>query len=93
MKKNRYSAFKEQALTRPKVREAFEEGLDVMRLAVSVVDLREKRRLTQTQLAAHLRTSPAVISRIENGGNVELKTLQKLARALHAQLRIELVAA
>jgi ribosome-binding protein aMBF1 (putative translation factor) len=93
MKKNRYSAFKEHALTRPKVREAFEEGLDVVRLAVSVAELREKRGLTQTQLAAQLHTSPAVISRIENGVNVELKILHKLARALHAQLRIELVAA
>jgi transcriptional regulator with XRE-family HTH domain len=75
------------------VREAFEEGLDILRLAVSVAELREKHGLTQTQLAAQLHTSPAVISRIENGGNVELKTLQKLARALHAQLKIELVAA
>ena len=35
-------------------------------------------------------TSPAVISRINNGGNVELKTLQKMAWALHARLEIEL---
>ena len=93
MRKTRYTAFKERALARPEVREAFEEGLDVLRLAVSVAELREKRGLTQTQLAAQLHTSPAVISRVENGGNVELKTLQKLARALHARLRIELVAA
>lgn len=93
MRKNRYTTFKERALARPKVREAFEEGLDILRLAVSVAELREKHGLTQTQLAAQLHTSPAVISRIENGGNVELKTLQKLARALHAQLKIELVAA
>jgi hypothetical protein len=46
MKQNRYSVFKERALTRPKVREAFEEGLDVVRLAASVAELREKRGLT-----------------------------------------------
>lgn len=46
MKQNRYSVFKERALTRPKVREVFEEGLDVVRLAVSVAELREKRGLT-----------------------------------------------
>jgi len=34
-----------------------------------------------------------VISRIENGGNVELKTLQRIAQALHARLKIELVEA
>ena len=89
--KNRYTGFKEKALARPKVRESFEEGLDVLRLAVSLAELREKQGLTQTQLAAKLHTSAAVISRIENGGNVELKTLQRIARALHARLRIELV--
>jgi len=91
--KNRYTEFKKRVLARPKVRESFEEGLDVLRLAVSMAELREKRGLTQTQLAAQLHTSPAVISRIENGGNVELKTLQRIAQALHARLKIELVEA
>lgn len=93
MRKNRYTEFKKRVLMRPKVRESFEESLDVLRLAVSLAELRERRGLTQTQLAARLHTSPAVISRIENGGNVELKTLQKIAHALHAQLKIELVEA
>jgi transcriptional regulator with XRE-family HTH domain len=83
-RKNRYTEFKRRALARP-------EGLDVLRLAVSLAELREKRGLTQTQLAAQLHTSPAVISRIENGGNVELKTLHKIAVALHARLKIELI--
>src|SRR3990170_6962722 len=91
--KNRYTEFKKRVLGRSKVRESFEEGLDVLRLAVSMSELREKRGLTQTQLAAQLHTSPAVISRIENGGNVELKTLQRIAQALHARLKIELVEA
>ncbi len=91
--KNRYTEFKERVLAQPKARESFEEGLDVLRLAVSIAELREKRGLTQTQLAAQLHTSPAVISRIENGRNVELKTLQRIAQALHARLKIELVEA
>ena len=91
--KNRYTEFKKRVLGRPKVGESFEEGLDALRLAVSMAELREKRGLTQTQLAAQLHTSPAVISRIENGGNVELKTLQRIAQALHARLKIELVEA
>jgi len=90
---NRYTEFKKRALARPEVRESFEEGLDVLRLAVSLAELREKRGLTQTQLAAQLHTSPAVISRIENGGNVELRTLQRIAKALRARLKIELVEA
>ena len=91
--KKRYTEFKKRVLARPKVRESFEEGSEVLRLAVSMAELREKRGLTQTQLAAQLLTSPAVISRIENAGNVELKTLQRIAQALHARLKIELVEA
>ncbi len=91
--KNRYTEFKDRMLARPQVRESFEEGLGALRLAVSLAELREKRGLTQTQLAAQVHTSPAVISRIENGGNVEVKTLQKIAHALHARLNIELAEA
>lgn len=92
-RKNRYAEFKKRALVRPEVRESFGEGLDVLRLAVSLAQLREKRGLTQTQLAAKVHTSAAVISRVENGRNVELKTLQKIAAALNARLKIELVEA
>lgn len=90
-KRNRYLEFKKRALARPKVRESFEEGLDLLRLAVSLAELREKRGLTQTQLAAILNTSPSVISRIENGANAQVKTLHKIAKALNARLKIELV--
>lgn len=90
-KKNRYREFKEQALSRPEVRRSFEEGLDTLRLAVRLAELREKRGLTQTQLAAMLNTSPSVISRIENGGDLQLKTLQKIAKALNVKLMIEFV--
>lgn len=69
-RENRYVRFKEWALARPEVRKSFEEGLDWLRLSASIAALREKRGLTQTQLAAKLHTSQAVISRIERGGNV-----------------------
>jgi len=92
-RKNRYAEFKKRALARPEVGQSFEEGLEVLRLAVSLAELREKRGLTQTQLAAKIRTSAAVISRVENGQNVGLKPLHKIAAALNAKLKIELVEA
>jgi len=88
---NRYAEFKKRALSRPEVRESFEEGLDWLKLAASVAALREQLGLTQTQLAKKIHTSQSVISRIENGDNVELKTLQEVARALNAKIKIELV--
>ena len=88
-KKTRAERFMEEQLKDPEVADSFYEGLEELRLSVQIAQLREKRGFTQTQLAAQLRTSPAVISRIENGGNVELKTLQKVVQALHARLTIE----
>ncbi|MBZ5545592.1 MAG: helix-turn-helix transcriptional regulator [Acidobacteriia bacterium] len=88
-KKTEYQKFKERALRNPQVRRAYKEGLDDLRIAVRVAELREKRGLTQTQLAAKIQTSPAVISRLERGDNVELKTLLKIASALNARLSIE----
>ena len=42
----------------------------------------------QTELAAEVHTSPAVISRLERGHNVEFKTLKKVAAALDARLEV-----
>ncbi|MBI1743526.1 helix-turn-helix transcriptional regulator [Candidatus Acetothermia bacterium] len=90
-RKNRYEEFEKRVLARPGVRQSFEEGLDWLRLAASIAERRAKLKLTQTQLAAMLHTSPSVISRVEHGENIELKTLQKIARALNVKIKIELV--
>ena len=86
---SRFQAFKARALSRPGVRKAYEEGLEDLRIAVRLAELREKRGMTQTELAAKIHTSPAVISRLERGRNVELKTLKKVAAALDARLTVE----
>jgi ribosome-binding protein aMBF1 (putative translation factor) len=86
---NRYQQFKARALRRPKVCKAYEDDLEDLRIAVRLAELREQRGMTQTELAAKIHTSPAVISRLERGHNVEFKTLKKVARALDARLAIE----
>ncbi|MBI1742662.1 helix-turn-helix transcriptional regulator [Candidatus Acetothermia bacterium] len=90
---NRYEEYMKKQFENSEFRKVYEEGLEALRVGVKVAQLREKHGLTQTQLAAMLHTSPSVISRIENGENVELKTLQKIAQALNAKLKIELVPA
>jgi len=90
MKKvNRYQQFKARALRRAGVRKAYEEGLEDLRIAVRLAELREQRGMTQTELAAKIHTSPAVISRLERGRNVEFKTLKRVATALGARLAVE----
>jgi len=86
---NRYQQFKARALRRPKVRRAYEESLEDLRIAVRLAELREQRGMTQTELAAKIHTSAAVISRLERGHNVEFKTLKKVAAALDARLAVE----
>jgi ribosome-binding protein aMBF1 (putative translation factor) len=88
-KVNRYQQFKGRTLRRPTVRRAYEEGLQDLRIAVSLAELREQKGMTQTELAAKIHTSPAVISRLERGHNVEFKTLKRVAAALGARLTVE----
>jgi transcriptional regulator with XRE-family HTH domain len=73
------------------VAKSFHEGLDELRLSVKIAKLREKRGLTQTQLAAKMKTSTPVISRLENEGRCTVGTLKKVAEALDAELVIDLI--
>jgi ribosome-binding protein aMBF1 (putative translation factor) len=90
-KKTRAQRFVEEQLKDPVVAAAFSEGLEELRLSVKIAQLREQRGLTQTQLAARMRTSAPVISRLESGGKCTLRTLKKVADALDAVLQIELI--
>ena len=90
-KKTNAQLFMEEQLKDPEIAEAFYEGLDELRLAVKLAQLREKRGLTQTQLAAKMNTSTPVISRLENEGRCTLGTLMKAAQALDAVLKVDLI--
>lgn len=54
----------------------------------------ERRRAkgkTQTQVAALMQTSPAIISRLESGHDVRVSTLEKYVAALGLQLELNAV--
>ena len=90
-KKTRAQAFMEEQLKNKEVAKSFREGLEGLRLSVKIAQLREKRGLTQTQLAAIMHTSTPVISRLENEGRCTIGTLKKAANALGAVLKIDLI--
>jgi ribosome-binding protein aMBF1 (putative translation factor) len=75
-----------------KFKKAYEDELDRLRLAHRITELREKSGLTQAQLAEKVGTTQAGISRLEdpNYRNYSLKTLEKVATALGARLKVEL---
>ena len=54
----------------------------------------ERRRAkgkTQTQVAALMQTSPAIVSRLESGHDVRVSTLEKYVAALGFQLELKAV--
>ena len=62
---------------------------EAFRIAVQVMDLREKHGLTQAQLAQRCGMSQADISRIERGStSPTTRTLQRIADALDAEVRL-----
>jgi len=75
-----------------KFKKTYEDELDRLHLAQRIAELREKHGLTQAALAAKVGTTQAGISRLENPNyrNYSLKTLEKVAIALGARLKVEL---
>lgn len=86
-----YQEWKSQQLENPEFRRVYEEGLDRLRLGASVAIVRRRMKLSQAELASLARTSQPVISRLERGENVQLETVHKVAQALKARIKIELV--
>lgn len=67
-------------------RDVFEKAYDI---AMQIVALREQAGLTQVELAERTGISQADISRIERGAtSPTAKTLQRIAEALDAEVRL-----
>lgn len=87
----RFQDYLKERLKDPAFAKAFAEVDAEVRLAVALADAREKAGLTQAQLARKLRTRQSNISRIEQGSqNITLRTLEKIAHALHCRIDIRL---
>ena len=73
----------------------YREERQALKLAMKITKLREKKGLSQKQLAMLMGTSQQAISRIESGEyeGFTLKTLEKLAEATGTRVKIEFVAA
>ncbi|MCK5494102.1 MAG: XRE family transcriptional regulator [Candidatus Omnitrophica bacterium] len=80
-------------LKNPEFRKAFDEEEVFASLAIQVAKIRQKKKLTQLELAERLHTTQQTISRLEDIHNksYSLHTLIKLAGALDKKLKVELV--
>jgi len=52
------------------------------KLARKLVAIRERKLLTQTVVAARMKTSQSVVSKLEAGGDVKVSTLQRYCAAI-----------
>jgi len=79
-----------QLLADPGLAQAVEGLLSQMRLEQQIVALREKRGLTQRELAKLIGTSQHYVAKLESGRvrNLGVNTLVKCARALGASVSI-----
>lgn len=98
MKKAKVRTFRgrlREDLKDPEFRTYFREERQALKLAMKITKLREKKGLSQKQLAILMGTSQQAISRIESGEyeGFTLKTLEKFAKATGTRVKIEFIAA
>ena len=62
-------------------RNAYEQDFEAFKLGVLIQEMRERKKLTQTQLAARCGTTKSYISRIENNASdIRLSTLMRIVQ-------------
>ena len=85
-----WERYARRKMRNPRFRAAADAQLTILRVGVEIAKLRERRGLTQTQLAAMLGTTASAVSRVENGTNITLKTLARIAEKLRARADVRL---
>jgi ribosome-binding protein aMBF1 (putative translation factor) len=84
-----------EELKDPEFKRHYDEERQALKLAIKIAALREKKGLSQQELAKRMGTSQQAISRIESGEyeGFTLKTLEKIAEATGMKVKIDFVAA
>ena len=86
-----YEADLKRDLKNPKFRKAYEAEKRKLELALQLIRLRKKQRLSQRALAKKVGTSQSAIARLEAGNaNVTIDTLSRIAAVLKRSLIVGL---
>ena len=73
----------------PKYRREYEALAEEFSLVAALIEARTRAGLTQEQVARHMKTTQAVIARLEGGGSKpSTRTLERYAEATGSRLKI-----
>jgi len=87
-----FDHFLTESLKDPVVKREYDRLEPEFLVASALIELRQKKQLTQTTLAKMAHIDQSEIARIESGSrNVTVRTLHKIATATGARLTISLV--
>jgi ribosome-binding protein aMBF1 (putative translation factor) len=76
-------------MNNPKYRREYEALEEEFSLSAAMIEARARAGLTQEQVAQRMKTTQAVVARLEGGGSMpSTRTLEKYARATGTRLRI-----
>jgi transcriptional regulator with XRE-family HTH domain len=92
MKKTNFDRYLEKQLEDPALASRFKQAGEAWEIALQLTVLRQQAGLSQKELARKLKTSQQQISRLESPGyeGHSLSMLRRVARALHARIRVVL---
>jgi DNA-binding transcriptional regulator YiaG len=98
MKKSKVRTFQgrlKEDMKAPEFKAHYKEERQALMLAMKIAKLREKKSLSQLQLARLMGTSQQAISRLESGEyeGFTLKTLEKIAEVTGTRVEIKFVTA
>jgi ribosome-binding protein aMBF1 (putative translation factor) len=86
-----FSQFKKRALKDARVRAEYDALGPEYEVIKTIIDERNKRGWSQTDLAEAIGSRQPVISRLERGeGNPSLETLKRIAKALDLSLTVSM---
>lgn len=96
MTKKTHEQFVKSALSKPKVKKAYDALQEEFELYEQMIKARLKSGKTQEDVARAMKTSTSVVGRLETGGgkykhSPTIDTLRRYAKALGYDLKIKLV--
>lgn len=80
----------DKEMENPKFKAAYDEVAANMSVGEQIAELRHKAKMSQLELAKKMKTSRTAIVRYESGdyNNFNVRTLARIARAFHKNLKI-----